>query len=63
MLHMENIISIFRIGRYFFRPPLPPSPLLPDFVLPSRLEAGDAVVATPSLPAKNHVNMKHLANT
>lgn len=60
---METIISICRIGRYFLRPPLPPSLLLPDFVLPSRLGAGDAVVATLSLSAKNHVNTKHLANT
>lgn len=37
-----------RTGKYFLRPPLPPSPLLPDFAPASRLGAGMALTATPS---------------
>lgn len=37
-----------RTGKYFLRPPLPPSPLLPDFAPASRLGAGMALAATPS---------------
>lgn len=44
---------VSRKGRYFLRPPLPPSPLLPDLVLPSRLGAGDTVAETVSLSEKN----------
>lgn len=62
-----NLSLVARIGwnesAYFFRPPRPPAPVLPDFVEMSGVPPGDEVAATSlSIQEKNIERIYRISN-